>query len=64
MPCMCWYDPPETSKNVIKGLCLLIVDEIKALEKDGDPIGCGIDDIKRLLDHLYEGKCDEKPQHN
>jgi hypothetical protein len=61
---MCWYDPPEKSKKVIKGLCLLIVDEIKMLEKNGDPIGCEIDDVKRLLDHLYEGKCDEKPQHN
>jgi len=62
MPCMCWYDPPEASKKLIKTCCEQIVKEIKWLEKDGDPIGVSISSTKELLDHLYNpDKCDEKP---
>ncbi len=53
MPCMCWYDPPEESKKLIKSLCQKLVDEIKRLEEEGDPIGISIKDTKELLDHLY-----------
>ena len=53
MPCHCWYDPPDESKRVLKKYCQQIVDEVKRLEKQGDPIGCEMKDIHKLLDHLY-----------
>jgi hypothetical protein len=61
MPCMCWYHHDEKSLQFIKNCCQLIVNEIKALEKEGDPIGCKLKDAQKLLEHLYTGKCDEKP---
>ncbi len=61
MPCMCHYTPPEASKRMIKGMCQQIVDEVKHLNKIGDPLGCSIADIHKLIDHLYRGECDEKP---
>ena len=61
MPCMCWYDPPEASKKLIKNLCQQIVDEVKELRKHGDPIGLELRDVKELLDHLYDPEsCKEK----
>jgi hypothetical protein len=61
MPCMCWYNPPEASKRIIKNACVTIVEEIKLLEKDGDPIGYELKDVKELLDHLYNPEmCKEK----
>lgn len=54
MPCMCWYDPGEESHRLIKQSCQNIVDEIKRLEKHGDPIGISIKNAKELLDHLYD----------
>ena len=60
MPCYCWYEPAEASKILIKNACVAIVDEIKRLEKEGDPIGISLESAKKLLDHLYSGKCDEK----
>jgi len=60
MPCMCWYDPPEVHKNFIKKKCQQLVDEIKSLEKEGDPLGCTLSDVKKLLDHLYSPEsCEE-----
>lgn len=53
---MCWYDPPEVSKKVVKECCERIVYEIKSLEREGDPIGLTINDVKILLDHLYDHK--------
>lgn len=53
MPCMCWFDPPEESKRLIKNLCQQIVDEIKRLEKDGDPIGVSVRQTQELIAHLY-----------
>ncbi len=39
----------------------LIVNEIKILEKEGDPMGLGLGDVKKLLSHLYDpDSCDEK----
>lgn len=61
MPCMCWYDPGEEPKRLIKSHCQQIVDEIKRLEKDGDPIGVSLADAKKLLEHLYTGTCNERP---
>jgi hypothetical protein len=58
MPCFCYYDPPEPSKKKIKYLCDEVVKEIKKLEEDGDPIGLNIDDVCKLLRHIYSGKCD------
>lgn len=58
---MCWYDPSEETKRYLKQRCVEIVDEIKRLEKEGDPIDCRLSDMKTLLDHLYHGNCDEKP---
>jgi hypothetical protein len=60
MPCMCWFDPPEASKKLIKEYCQKLVFEIRELEKDGDPLGCTMKDIHILLDDLYSGKCQEK----
>ena len=63
MPCMCWYNPPEESKRLIKSLCQQIVDEIKRLEKEGDPVGVSIEEAKKLLEHLYDtSRCEEKPK--
>ncbi len=58
---MCWYDPPEASKKLIKNLCQQIIDEVSELRKHGDPIGLELRDVKELLDHLYDpASCDEK----
>jgi hypothetical protein len=54
MPCMCWYEPSEESKELIKSHCQAIVDEINRLEEIGDPIGLSLKDVKELLDHLYD----------
>ncbi len=61
MPCMCWYEPPEESKKLIKHHCQVIVDEIKRLRENGDPLGCEFNDVIKLLNHLYYGECPEKP---
>ena len=50
---MCWYDPPEEKKRLIKDLCEKIVDEIKLAEKEGNPMGMDIKDVVQLLNHLY-----------
>ena len=54
MPCMCWYDPPEESKKFIKDKCIEIVEELKKLEKIGDPQGLSIKQVTQLLNHLYD----------
>ncbi len=60
MPCMCWYDPPEESKKIIKDACQTIVNEVKLLQIRGDPIGYELKDVKKLIDHLYNPKmCDD-----
>jgi hypothetical protein len=62
MPCMCWYEPSDSSKKLIKNLCQQLVDEITRLESYGDPRGCSLPDVKELLDHLFDPrKCKEKP---
>lgn len=50
---MCWYHPDEASLKYIKHHCECVVNEIRALEKIGDPIGISIESAKQLLDHLY-----------
>ena len=61
MPCTCWYDPPEESKKLIKDHCQKIVDEIHRLSKIGDPLGCEIQDVHKLLDHIYNPEiCNER----
>jgi hypothetical protein len=57
---MCWYDPPEADKKNIKRLCEELVCEMKRLARDGDPIGCTPQSVTTLINHLYQGKCDEK----
>lgn len=57
---MCWYDPAEEDKRIIKNLCVALVKQIKDLEKDGDPIQFQLEDVHTLIDHLYSGKCKEK----
>lgn len=54
---MCWYEPPEESKQLIKNLCRQLVDEIKKLEERGGPIGLHFQDVKKLIDHLYDPSC-------
>jgi hypothetical protein len=61
MPCMCWFHPDEASKKLVKDHCQAIVDEVKRLESIGDPVDLSIDDIKELIEHLYNPKaCKEK----
>lgn len=61
MPCSCWYNPPEASLRLIKGCCQQIVDEIKRLEKEGDPNGVSLEKAQELLEHLYyPERCKEK----
>lgn len=60
MPCHCWFDPGEESERLIKLHCQQIVQEIKRLEKIGDPIGISLEHTIILLTHLYTGECDEK----
>lgn len=63
MPCACWYEPPEESIRLIKNLCQLIVDEIKRLEEQGDPIGVSLKQTQKLLSHLYNpSMCKEKKE--
>ncbi len=59
MPCMCWYEPKDRDKKIIKDLCVQLTDKIKELRKEGDPIGCEFDDVIKLLTHLYTGQCDK-----
>lgn len=64
MPCMCWYDPPEESKKVIKNLCQQLVEEVRRLERHGDPIGVSIREVKILIDHLADKSlCGEANDH-
>lgn len=56
MPCCCWYDPPEASKRLIKNCCQQIVEEVKRLQKEGDPLGWELKNVHELLDHLYDPK--------
>lgn len=61
MPCYCWYDPPEESKKIIKNCCQQIVDELKRLQEEGDPIGWKLDNVHELLNHLYDPRmCKER----
>lgn len=65
MPCMCWFDPPEDSKRLIKNCCQQIIDELKRLHQLGDPVGLELKDVKFLLDHLWEPEsCDERDGKN
>mgnify|MGYP001567924461 CR=1 FL=1 len=61
MPCMCWYDPGEECKQRIKSLCQQLVDEVRRLEKHGDPLGVSIEGVKKLIDHLSDpSKCNKE----
>ena len=60
MPCMCWYDPPEESKKIVKDACIIIINELNKMGAEGDPIGYELKDVKELLDHLWHPeKCPE-----
>lgn len=57
---MCWYDPPEESKQKLKRACQQVVDVIKEIEKDGDPLYGNVSDAVTLIRHLYDPhKCQE-----
>lgn len=63
MPCTCYYHPAESHKLFIKNHCEELVRMIKILEENGDPLGCSLNDIHTLIDHLYDpGKCKEKDE--
>lgn len=65
MPCTCYYDPPEASKKLIKNLCKELVEEILRLNKEEDALGCEIQDVHKLIDHLYNPKiCEEAKEQN
>jgi hypothetical protein len=63
MPSNCWFTPDDASYGLINSSCQSIVDEIKQLEKRGDPIGISLRSAHELLDDLYYGKCPEKEEH-
>lgn len=64
MPCICWYEPSDESKKLIKQHCQIIIDELKRLHEKGDPIGLQISDVKQLLDHLWDPEmCEEKKRY-
>jgi hypothetical protein len=57
---MCHYHPSEESKQKLKWLCEQLVLEVKRLNSFGDPLGCEIEDMHELIDHLYDpSKCKE-----
>jgi hypothetical protein len=59
MPCMCWFDPGQESKILVKNSLKIAVDEVLRLEKIGDPLDLSIKDLHKLLDHLYRPEsCD------
>lgn len=60
MPCSCHYTPSKESLRYIKSHCQAIVDEMKYLDKLGDPLGASLQDVKELIEHLYTGECPEK----
>lgn len=59
---MCWYQPTKEQERQIKALCQQLVDEMHKLDKDGDPMGLTLQDITKLIEHLYLGYCPEKPR--
>ena len=62
MPCCCWYHPSDESKRLIKSHLQIVVDQVKRLEANGDPVGLGYQDVVKLFDHMYSDNCDEKPK--
>lgn len=62
MPCMCWFTPDKASHRLVKYSCQNIIDELKILNKEGDAQGLQLQDVKNLLDHLWDEKCEEKPK--
>ena len=61
MPCMCYYHPSGEDEKKFKKLCGDLVEFIKELRDKGDPIGMGIGDAHKLIDHLYDPEiCKEK----
>lgn len=61
MPCICWFEPQEEDKKILKQLCQQVVDKVKSMENIGDPIGMDIESVKILIEHLYDTtRCKEK----
>jgi hypothetical protein len=62
MPCRCGVSDYEMSEviAIITSHAKAIVLAIKELERLGDPTSDLIADVKKTIDHLYTGKCDEK----
>jgi hypothetical protein len=49
---------------VIKNLFQQLVDEVRQLERHGDPIGISIREVKILIDHLADKSlCGESNDH-
>ena len=59
MPCMCWYQPSQEDLRKMKDICVNLVEMVKEANRIGDPLGMRIEDVHKLIDHLYTGKCDE-----
>ena len=61
MPCICHYNPSKTEQKIFKQYCYNLVDFIKLMKKEGDPVGCTLKDAHTLIDHLYNPSlCNEK----
>lgn len=61
MPCMCWYTPSDENQKIFKEYCEALVNHIKHMEKDGDPVCCTVNDAVKLIKHLYNpSSCQEK----
>ncbi len=57
----CWYNPPKKSVKKVKFHCEEIINELRDLHKEGKPLGLSLNDVKDLLDCLWDPEvCDEK----
>jgi uncharacterized membrane protein YvbJ len=61
MPCTWWYTPSNENQKIFKDHCVTLVNYIKELEKDGDPVCCTLNDAVKLISHLYNpSSCEQK----
>lgn len=70
MPCFCWIDDKtldegrsqlrKHAKEMVK--IMKKIDDAGHIPPDKDELGSGciLNQTKKLIDHLYTGKCDEK----
>ena len=61
MPCSCWEPAPPRKIKLVRDLLTIVADEMRdASRKDYE--GLNLHDVTKMLEHLYTGKCDERPK--